>query len=117
MGNTVSNEIKIEKFGSINGGEKTRPGYYVSKKKVMYGGSEIILLPGEESFIKLKFGYAKTNMRVFFRGIPIHGADPKSFSTITRPESSKLNLNTVAGIDYKLNKKRIYQFGNLIKEI
>ena len=56
-------------------------------------------------------------MRVFYKGIPMHGADQKSFSTITRPESSKLNLNTVAGIDYKFNKKRIYQSGNLIKEI
>jgi len=117
MGNNTSSQPEKEKFGSIHGGDKVRPGYYVSKKKVMYGGSEIALLPEETDFIKLKYGYAKTNKRVFFRGIPIHGADPKSFTTITRQEAAKnqSKLNSVLGIDYQSNQKRIYHFGTLIK--
>jgi hypothetical protein len=116
MGNTTS---QIQKhFGSINSEENPRPGYYLSKSKIIYKGREIELLPGEYNFKKLYYGYAKTNIRVFYKGVPIHGANPNTFTTITRKEVKKefnnpklIKLNSVLGLDYILDKKRAYYHG------
>jgi hypothetical protein len=65
------------------------------------------------SFQKLKYGYAKTEIHVLYKGNIIEDANPKSFITINRknmPEEYK-KLNSVIGMDFENGKKRIYQFG------
>ena len=121
MGNNVSVEKKP--FGSIyrNGNEPVRPGYYKNKNKVMYQGEDLNLLPDETTFSKLKYGYAKSNLRVYYQGKPIVSADPKTFNIINRKNIKTIteipeyiNLNSVLGVDYLDNKKRIYYRGTII---
>ena len=122
MGNTnsITNSVIKEKFGSIyNKDGITRPGYYWKKgknKKLIYKGVDIPLLPDEDKFKSLKYGYLVTNKRVFYKGTPILQANPKSFSTITRDKINEFNtelkkLNSVLGMDYLGNKKRFYHKG------
>ena len=130
MGNTNSNVVK-EKFGSIYSKDGiTRPGYYWkkgNKKKLIYHGNEITLLPDETDFKSLKYGYFVTNLRVFYKGMPLLQANPKTFSTVTRNniksinlKSEKINelakLNSVIGLDYFGNKKRVYHKNIIIYE-
>ena len=93
--NSITNSIIKEKFGSIyNKDGITRPGYYWKKgnnKKLIYKGVDIPLLPGEDKFKSLKYGYLVTNKRVFYKGLPILQANPKSFSTITRDKVNEFN--------------------------
>ena len=118
MGNT-STKTEPVSFGSVydNGG-KIRPGYYFSKDKVMYHGKEIAKMKDEIDFQKLKYGYLKSNKRVFHNGEPIITANPATFSVINRnntflsksPEKNAEfeKLNCVLGMDYIGNKKRIF---------
>ena len=96
-----------------------RDGYYKNKKGVFYDGVSLNLSKRElSSFEKLKYGYAKTNFHVFYKGTIIEGANPKTFTTINRknmPEEYK-KLNSVIGMDFENNTKRIYQFGIKIIE-
>ena len=72
---------------------------------------------------KLKYGYAKTSIHVFYKGNIIEGADPVSFETINRKQMpdqyKKFKLNSAIGVDmdYVKKKKRIYQFGIKIFEL
>ena len=127
MGNTnsITNSVIKEKFGSIyNKDGITRPGYYWKKgknKKLIYKGVDIPLLPDEDKFKSLKYGYLVTNKRVFYKGTPILQANPKSFSTITRDKINEFNtelkkLNSVLGMDYLGNKKRFYHKNNIVYE-
>ena len=108
------------KFGSIYSPEKIRPGYYISKDQIIYKGKKMELIPNEENFEKLGYGYAKTNMNVYYKGKTIPGANPKTFSTLIRTDKeikknqNLLKLNSVLGTDFIDNKKRFYYKGNLI---
>jgi hypothetical protein len=116
MGNT---QIKPQSFGSVNPseGEKGRPGYFITKFGVKYQGKEIIPLPGENTFKKLNYGYAASNLRVFYNGKAIPDADPKTFTIVPRKKEEKLkHLNCVLGKDVKSGKIRWYKFGNVIHE-
>ena len=119
MGNTNSKK----EFGSVYPTEnkKARPGYYISKEKCIYNGTVIEMLPDESKCISLNYSYAKTNQRVFYKGIPIYGANAKSFVSINRPDIKKYSskpelgkLNSVLGMDYLDNTKRFYYRGKLI---
>ena len=121
MGNTpsTSENTNIIKFGSINDPQNSRPGYYSNGKIIKYHTDVIDLIPGEtiNSFTKLKYGYAVTNKRVFYKGVPIKNASPDNFKIINRenvkdPELSK--LNSVLGIE---NDKKIYHKGKLINAV
>ena len=114
MGNNISTP---KKFGSITGKDgKFRPGYYKNKDKIIYQGNIIELLPNESNFEKLKYGYAKTNMNVFYQGKVITGANPATFDTVKRPDikGELKELNSVLGMDYLGNTKRFYHKGILI---
>jgi DKNYY family len=124
MGNKPSTPEGL-KFGSIYGIDgKVRPGYYLAKNKVMYKGEIIPLLENETDFQKLKYGYLKSNKRVFYNGKQISMANPATFSVITRnngvisknPLKNKelSKLNTVLGMDFVGNQKRIYFRNDLI---
>ena len=120
MGNT---QVKPQKqaFGSVNPceGEKGRPGYFITKTGVKYCGKEIPPIAGEVAFEKLNYGYAKSNLRVFYNGKPMPDVDPKTFVIVSRKEIAKgqfAKLNCVLGKDVKNNKERWYQFGNKIAE-
>ena len=122
MGN---NQTKIS-FGSIHPeiGAKARPGYYFSKKLKSYQGAPIEVQPNEHQFKKLKYGYAKSNQRVFYKGVPIPDANPVTFDVINRSEiCTKVNgidterfvkLNTVLGMDFNDNIQRLYHKGTRI---
>ena len=130
MGNSNSvNSIGNKSFGSISSTDNPRPGYYNGKGIVIYSGSQIKMLPGEDTKVqKLKHGYASTNMRVFYKGIPIKDADPSSFEVIekknlksrlgnqvTSDQFKKLsNLNHVVAIDQRDGQKRVFIEGKLI---
>lgn len=101
-----------------------RDGYYKNKKGVFYGGVSLKLSKRElSSFEKLKYGYAKTDIHVFYKGNIIEGADPKTFETINRKQMpdqyKKYKLNSAIGVDmdFEKKKKRIYQFGIKIFEL
>jgi hypothetical protein len=121
MGNNTS---VSSNFGSVypKENERPRPGYYFNTLKKMYQGTPIEVLPGEDSFKKLKYGYAKSNQRVFYKGVPIQGAFPKTFSMVSRnnvrniiDDSEQLiKLNAVLGMDYDCNKKRLYYHGKVV---
>ena len=117
------------KFGSVhpelNG--KARPGYYISNNKIIYNGSILPLLQGEKDFQKLKYGYLKTDKQVFYKGISLPFVNPLTFSTITRNNVNKLSrypeknnefvkLNSVLGMDFVGNRKRIYFREKIIHE-
>jgi hypothetical protein len=124
MGNVNSTKETKTNFGSIypKENDKPRPGYYFNVSKKMYQGNEISILPDEDSFKKLKYGYAKSNLRVFYKGVPIQDANPKTFSIISRSNVANIidnseqlvKLNSVLGMDYNCNKKRLYFHGNII---
>jgi len=128
MGNKVSVESslpKTPKYGSVNNPEIPRDGYYYNQSKniIKYRGIDIPILPGETEFKKLKYGYAKTNKRVFYQGQLIPNANPLTFDVVTRDSlklMSKLNevdltrLNSVLGMDKYNNRTRLYHKGNLI---
>ena len=116
MGNT---QIKPQSFGSVNpsDGEKGRPGYFITKSGVKYQGIFIPPVPGENTFKKLNYGYAVSNLRVFYEGKPIPNADPKTFNIVPRGKEAKFkHLNCVLGRDVKAGKVRWYKFGNIIHE-
>ena len=119
MGNVTSNESKKYKFGSTQDPNSPRPGYYFKNKKIKYHSTTIELVPNEkiETFEKLKYGYAKSNMRVFYNGLPITSADPKTFKILNRQEAINIkdipNLNSVLGMD----SKNIYHKGKVIKKL
>ena len=110
VGNTgpsgTNNITKKIKFGSIHDPGNPRPGYYYNQntRTLKYHTHIIPLLQGENVFKKLKYGYAKTNKRVFYKGIHIPGAIPDNFNTLTIPEVKELGnsnlskLNSVLGI-------------------
>jgi len=121
------NEIKIDNntvntVNTINTVEKVniRPGYYKNKKNVYYSGISLNLSKKEKSsFKKLKYSYAKTNNFVYYKGEIIPEANSKTFIVLNRkniPDEYK-NLNSVIGMDFENNFKRIYQFGKLIYTI
>ena len=125
MGNTVSDNANPgTPFGKIHpkDNEKARPGYYFNTTSKLYQGTPIEVLPDEHAFKKLKYGYAKSNKRVFYKGVPIQGAFPNTFSIISRPnvrniidDSEQLiKLNSVLGMDFNCNKKRLYYRGKAI---
>jgi hypothetical protein len=118
MGNSQSSDNKI-KFGSVNDPENSRPGYYANGKMIKYHTEKIELLPDElvSSFKKLKYGYAITNKRVFYKGEPLKNVNPNKFEIINRenvsiPELKK--LNSVIGIE---NGKNVYHMGKLVHVI
>jgi len=127
MGATNSTPIK-QKFGSVYAIDgKVRPGYYLGGNKVMYKGNIIPVIENESQFQKLKYGYLKSNRRVFYNGNYILLANPATFMVITRnnigslsknPEKNKdfVKLNSVLGMDFVANKKRIYFRDTIIHE-
>jgi hypothetical protein len=133
VGTSKSENQIIEKpiinFGSIYPDDtgKTRPGYYFSSGKIIYKGKQLEILPGEQEFQKLKYGYLKSNRRVFYKGTTIPFANPATFNVITRNNTTTLSkyphknnefgkLNTVLGMDFIGNKKRIYLKDRIIYE-
>jgi hypothetical protein len=123
MGNTPSaQEKKSIKFGSINDPDNSRPGYYNNGKILKYHTDEIPLVAGEniESFKKLRYGYAITNKRAFYKGEPILNVNPSHFGILQREEVHKLNnssfskLNSVLGIESIGKYKNVYYKGKLI---
>jgi hypothetical protein len=117
MGNTNSKKP----FGTINDQLNPRPGYYFNNGEVWYQGKEINKLPQESNFKKLGYSYMKSNDRVFYKGSPIPGAHPTTFTTVNRNKISTLTsnfgltkLNSVIGMDYFNNKKRFYHKGQFI---
>jgi len=127
MGNTPT-KIESEpiiKFGSIYSNEKMRPGYYFAKDKIMYHGKVIPKMNGETDFQKLKYGYLKSNKRVFYNGEPIITANPATFTVVTRNNTGSLSktseknihfekLNCVLGMDFIGNQKRIFLHEKII---
>jgi hypothetical protein len=113
FGETKTSVYKVD-------GQPVRHGYYKNKKDIFYNGFSLKLLkPERSSFKKLKYSYAKTNNFVFYQGEIIPDANSKTFIVINRknmPEEYK-NLNSVIGMDFENNNKRIYQFGKLIYTI
>ena len=93
MGNNTSTPVPEKvKFGTVYGtGGKVRPGYYFGNGKVVYKGEQIITLPGEIDFQKLKFGYLKSNKHVYYNGKVIHGANPLTFLTMERKNVKTLS--------------------------
>jgi hypothetical protein len=124
MGNLQSTEFGKSSVYKVEQTEgkiiNIRHGYYKNKKGIYYNGISLNLLKKERlSFKKLKYSYAKTHLHVFYKGEIIDNANPKTFITINRkniPEEYK-NLNSVIGMDFENNTKRIYQFGKLISTI
>ena len=119
MGNQGSSEfgkstsiIRVE-------GQNVRYGYYKNKKKVSYDGISLKLLKSElKSFKKLLYSYAKTHLRVFYKGEIIPDIVPENFRVINRKElpPELIQFNSVLGVetDPSTGIKRIYQFGKLI---
>jgi hypothetical protein len=127
MGNSNSSESVVPEFefgtrkgfGSVNDPSNPRPGYYYNQntRTLKYHTTPIEILPGETSFKKLKYGYFKTNKRVFYKGVQIKSVNPANFTTLTIPEVKSTfphlaKLNSVVGIDQTNN--RIYHKGKLI---
>ena len=118
MGNASAKEKKS--FGSIYSDDNPRPGYYFNKNKLFYQNKEIPLYPGETEFKKLKFGYCKTNVRVFYQGREIF-ANPKTFILLNRNNVKDHNKNlvkydSVIGMDFNGNTKRFYHKGIIVNE-
>jgi len=124
-----SKKIHTGGFGSINPDEngKARPGYYINNNRIIYNGSQIPVIPGETGFHKLKYGYLKSDKRVFYKGMVIPFANPATFLTITRNNVNTLSrypeknnefqrLNSVLGMDFVGNRKRIYLKDKIIHE-
>jgi len=128
MGNNNSTTTEGIKFGSIDSTNgKVRPGYYFGNNKLIYQGNQIKVMENEKNFQKLKYGYLKSDKRVFYQGVPLLSANPSTFSVTTRnnvkglskfPEKNQelAKLNSVLAIDYIGNKKRIYYKDHIIHE-
>ena len=136
MGNTVSNENnihenivtkKVIKFGSIYNQEKPRTGYYVNSDSVIYNTKVLDIEKDEiDNFKKLKYGYAKSHKKVFYKGIEIQNANPSTFDVVNRDEVKNMdndnmkelcNLNSVIAYDTLKNKKRIYYKGKFLRNL
>jgi hypothetical protein len=123
MGNNSSAIIKSVNSSSIypTQNEEPRKGYYTNKNNIIYKSQVFPKLETESNFQKLNYGYFKSNKRVFYNGNLIPGANPETFRIINRDKVKNetenkdiINLNSVIGIDYFGNKKRIYHKGNLL---
>jgi hypothetical protein len=116
----IENESNIENVVETQEPLNVRYGYYKNKKNVFYDGISLKLSKSQlKTFEKLKYGYAKTRKLVFYNGEKINQANPKTFIVINRkniPDQFK-NLNSVIGMDFDNNFKRIYQFGKIIYTI
>jgi hypothetical protein len=96
---------------------RVRYGYYKNSKDVYYNGISLKLNKRERrTFKKLKYSYAKTRTFVFYEGVVIPDADPKTFITINRKNMPDefVALNSVIGMDFLNGQRRIYQFGKLL---
>ena len=125
MGNTNSTQSKPKgSFGSVHGGDKCRPGYYINSSSVLYGGKPLELVESELShFKKLTGGYAKSNMRVFYQGEPMSGADPATFIVVNRKALKTvtdnpdiLKMNALMGMDVEGRRKRMWCMGKMINK-
>ena len=123
MGNSPSQEVTEKKiiFGSVNDESHPRAGYYHNKDIIKYHTTQILLIPGElsGSFTKLKYGYAKTNKRVFYKGNPILGVNPNNFYVINRntPGYTEYNkLNSVLGVSISTNNTKRFFYKGLLLE-
>ena len=124
MGNAqVTPEKKGIKFGSIKDPNNSRPGYYTNGKIIKYHTDELEMIPGEnvESFKKLKYGYATTNKRVFYKGKPVSGiVNPANFRIINRNQISSFGneqltkLDSVLGLENVNGDNHIFYKGYLI---
>ena len=114
MGNNQSNTnntniTKKIKFGSIHDPGNPRPGYYYNQNTriLKYHTHEIVLLPGENIFKKLKYGYAKTNKRVFYKGIHLTSANQNNFETMNIPEIKKLGIHSLSKYNSVLGVEKV----------
>ena len=117
MGSSASKVDTVEppktlKFGGIKDIDKPRPGYYVSGQGVYYSGK--LLTPEPSYFVKLKYGYAKNDKVVWYKGEVVKDADIHTFTTVNRGDPSVprplKKYNSVLGRD----SKAWYLKGNLI---
>lgn len=126
-GSVPDTPLATKKFGNVypEPGEKARPGYYFAKTGIVYAGEPINVITGESGFQKLKYGYLKSNKRVFSKGKVIPGANPATFTVLTRNNVSKISkfpekneefkkLNCVIATDFVGNTKRVYCGTNII---
>ena len=108
---TPSNQelTKRKKFGSIYDPSNPRPGYYYNKntRVLKYKIHNIILLQGEYNFVKLKYGYAKTNKRVFYKGIHLTSANQNNFETMNIPEIKKLGIHSLSKYNSVLGVEKV----------
>jgi hypothetical protein len=128
MGAEASIPIKEpQHFGNIHPepGQRARPGYYVKGNIVVYQGQTLPLVPGEQDIQKLKYGYLKTNKRVFFKGQVLPSANPLTFTVLTRNNTNTISkfpeknqsfkrMNCVMATDFQGNTKRVYCGANII---
>jgi len=128
MGATGSVPIKEpQQFGNVHPqpGQRARPGYYVKGNVVVYQGQTLPMLPGETDIQKLKYGYLKTNKRVFFKGNVLPSANPSTFTVLTRNNTDSISkspeknqsfkrMNCVMATDFQGNTKRVYCGPNII---
>ena len=116
MGNLNSSEFGKTSILKVEG-QNVRYGYYKNREKVLYDGVDLNLLKSElPTFKKLKYSYAKTNRHVFYKGQIIPEANPKTFMVLDRKHMPEeyIHLNSVIGMDFADDTKRIYQFGKRI---
>jgi len=115
----MGNESSKPSFGSVNNPESARPGYYKNGKMLKYHTQQIILEPGEtlESFKKLNYGYALTNKRIFFRGVPLEKANPNTFKILNIKDVPSLNDPELTKLNAVLGKSgnNIYYKGKMIR--
>ena len=65
-------------FGSYKNIKNPRPGYHKTKNNIYYRGIKMLNID-HNTFIKLKFGWAKDNYRVYYAGNIVYGIDLKTF--------------------------------------
>jgi hypothetical protein len=120
----MGNSSPKPSFGTIHPveGKSCRPGYYCNKNNMIYGGQLIEKLPEETTLKKMGYGYAKTNVRVLYKGKTIINANPDTFTIINRKSKSNLNdiaflkkMDCVIATDTINDKPRYYRNGELIK--
>ena len=128
MGAEASTPIKEpQQFGNVHPqpGQRARPGYYIRNGVVVYQGQTLPVLPDEKDFQKLKYGYLKSNKRVFFKGQVVGGANPSTFTVLTRNNTNTISkspeknqsfkrMNCVMATDFVGNTKRVYCGLNVI---
>ena len=120
MGNT-SSKTQI-KFGSIKDIDNPRPGYHVGTYRVTYG-AKVLPIKNISTFVKLGYGYAKTDTQIFFKGTPLKNKpDIKTFQVHTRENvktivdpNKPIGTNSVLASDVGSDgKRRYYIHGVLI---